>query len=219
LSQFYDFEKNNYYILNIALDFNDLLRTFRQRSAIHRYKKAISNNLKVKLFSNVDDFLKIHLLHTNSVFENQKLKNPLTYYRLNLLIESSVSNNFLLLGVMYGEICISSNIFLLDDKLGTYYTSGSFKEYQYLCPNEFMMIESIKELQNRGIQKLDLGNSRDYKEKYRPDIVPIYILKSKYKSSSMQIVYFMEKMYKKYSKKIPFLRFFKKQKFKKPKTI
>ena len=64
------------------------------------------------------------------------------------------------------EVVMSTGIFCPDKGESIYWTGASYQRYQKCCPNELMVWEAIRLLQQRGAGGLNFGGMADYKLKF-----------------------------------------------------
>jgi CelD/BcsL family acetyltransferase involved in cellulose biosynthesis len=114
------------------------------------------------------------------VFGKQKRKPTYPVERVQALIDFIYpTGNVLLLRARDREgRPIATGIFPGYNKKMYFWGGASYQRYQYNRPNEAIMWSAIRYWRKRGAEVLDLGGYAHYKEKYRPEEIPVPVLMS-----------------------------------------
>ena len=128
------------------------------------------------------------------VFKKQNLDSFYSQERIHLLLEhfSEKNKKLILCENVYepkNNTSIATGIFFGYKNRCYFFGAASYREYQLLRPNEYIIWNSIKYWKSKGCVEMDMLGIRKYKEKFRPSYI------------ERPIIYFQ---------KIPFLHFFKK---------
>jgi hypothetical protein len=91
--------------------------------------------------------------------------------RMQALCESLFPNRVIMLEVIGkddngDEQVMSSGIFCIDKGQCSYWTGASYQRYQKYCPNELMVWEAMRLLNQRGGGELNFGGMATYKLKF-----------------------------------------------------
>ncbi len=160
-------------------------------SAKDPIRKAIKNNITVRIPMEISSFLDVYYAQLLDVFAQQGLKPTHNLKDISVMVNTMVQSNKILMmeSVSSEGIGIASGFFLYDNNFAFYAGGASFKRFQKLCPNEILIFEALKGLKELGVRIVEFGGGRKYKEKYgttpyvKPRIVAsrypsLYVLKS-----------------------------------------
>lgn len=163
------------------------------KSCKYSINKARKLNLRVQEivdFEEIKTFTKIHYSQLKEVCAKQGMKpNPSQQeHRMRALCESLFPNRVIMLKVLGNdeegnEQIMSTSIFCIDKGQCSYWTGASFQRYQKYCPNELMVWEAMRLLNQRGGGELNFGGMASYKLKFGTQYayVPrIYIAKYRF---------------------------------------
>jgi hypothetical protein len=117
------------------------------------------------------------------VYAKQRLVPSYSLERVRLLQRHLLpTGNLLLLRARDAEgRCIASAIFPALNRTAYFWGGASWREFQILRPNELIFWHAMMYWKARGIQRLDMGGSGEYKRKYGGEEIAVpWIRRSRY---------------------------------------
>lgn len=160
------------YRLTLKKDFEtEIYKNFKEKSAKYSIKKARKSGIEIRHAYDANSFAENYFTQLVEVFGRQGLKPTYSKSRIIELCKALTPDRDILLLEAYlpkSEKCIATGLFLKDENLAIYFGAASFGEYQKLCPNELLMNDAIKWLNEQGVKEMEFGGGRKYKEKYGP---------------------------------------------------
>ena len=124
-------------------------------------------------YNAIKDFVRIHYAQLTEVCAKQGMKPKASQKpkRMQALCESLFPNRVIMLEVIGKddngeEQVMSSGIFCIDKGQCSYWTGASYQRYQKYCPNELMVWEAMRLLNQRGGGELNFGGMATYKLKF-----------------------------------------------------
>lgn len=124
-------------------------------------------------YNAIKDFVRIHYAQLTEVCAKQgmKPKSSQKPKRMQALCESLFPNRVIMLEVIGkddngDEQVMSSGVFCIDKGQCSYWTGASYQRYQKYCPNELMVWEAMRLLNQRGGGELNFGGMATYKLKF-----------------------------------------------------
>lgn len=146
------------------------------KSCKYSVNKARKLNLHVKEitdFNEIKYFTQIHFKQLVEVCAKQGMRpNPSQKeHRMRALCESLFPNRVIMLEVLGNdengkEQIMSTGIFCIDKGQCSYWTGASFQRYQKYCPNELMVWEAMRLLNQHGGGELNFCGMASYKLKF-----------------------------------------------------
>ena len=130
------------------------------------------------------DFMDDYYAQLQDVFAKQGLVPTYGMERVRLLFECLHSTGRLLLLRARDESgrCIGTGIFPAMNDTAFFWGGASWRQYQYLHPNDPIQWYAMCYWRERGMQRYDLGGGGKYKEKYGGRIVVVpWLRKSMYR--------------------------------------
>lgn len=124
-------------------------------------------------FNEINSFVKIHYSQLKEVYANKGMRPKASQKpkRMQALCESLFPDRVIMLEVIGMdhngvEQIMSSGIYCLDKGQCVYWTGASYQRYQKYCPNELMVWEAMRLLNQRGGGELNFGGMATYKLKF-----------------------------------------------------
>lgn len=166
--------KSNY-VLDLKKELIDIYNGFSNSSCRYAIRKSVKLGVTIRHPEDIDEFIENYYNQLVDVFKKQRKQPTYSKDRVKKLIDTVFSSGQLLLleARTKENICIATGIFTGTNKLATYWGGASYKDYQYLCPNEPLMFEAIKYWKNKNIEFFEFGGGKKYKEKYGPQIINV----------------------------------------------
>ncbi len=154
----------------------DIWKQFHYTSCKYCINKAKKHGLYVKEiteFSEIADFVYVHYKQLKDVC-NRHGDRPSISQRANRMLalcESLFPNRVIMLKIIGKdengvEQIMSTGIFCIDKGQCSYWTGASFRYYQKYCPNELMVWEAMRLLNQRGGGMLNFCGMAEYKLKF-----------------------------------------------------
>lgn len=180
------------YYLDLNKSEEELWSNLHYKSCKYAINKAKKQGLYVRFVENekdIDAFVNQHHNHVADVLRRKKNRGlPCQSKKnINALCHALFPDRILMAEVIAPDDdgnsqSISSGTFVLDNKVGSYFTAASYQRFMHLCPNELMMWEGIRAMHARGCSSLILGGVAHYKKKFDPILafVPVMVF-SKFK--------------------------------------
>ena len=163
--------------VDTAADVQTLWKNLSSSSCRYCIKKANRNGLSLRIISraeDIDSFVAIHRKQIEDVALRKEL-TPLKYqdlHNLHALCHSLFPDHIAMLQVVSpseegkpAEV-LSSAIFGIGNHASTYFTGASFRQSMHLCPNELMVWEGMRILNEHGAHNLIFGGTAAYKKKF-----------------------------------------------------
>lgn len=166
------FENKNALILDLTKDIKEIYNKFSYSSCKYSIRKAQKLGVIIQEPKNLNEFVNNYYSQLLDVFSKQNLKPTYSIKRVETLVEELYpSGQLLLLEARSPEgNCIATGIFPGVNKLANFWGGASYREFQYLNPNEPLIFEAIKIWKSRGIEKFEFGGGGNYKKKFGPEI-------------------------------------------------
>ncbi len=164
--------------LYVSLDkpIEELWAGLHYKSCKYCVNKANKLGLKVRIIENrqdISDFVDVHYDQLREVCERKGMKPKAAQKkkRMRVLCESLFPDRVLMVEVVgndeFGKSQImSSGIFCIDKGECSYWTGASYQRYQKYCPNELMVWEAMRLLNERGAGDLNFCGMAKYKLKF-----------------------------------------------------
>lgn len=146
-------------------------------------RRAKRNGIVVEI-SDKSNFSEEYYSQLKDVFAKQSLIPTYSIERIRSLINHLYpTGNLLLLKALDNKgHCIATGIFIKYNKVMYYYGGASWREYQYLLPNEAVIWYAMEHWMERDITCFDMGGGGSYKRKYGGRQISVPWLRiSKYK--------------------------------------
>jgi hypothetical protein len=155
---------------------SELWDNLNYKSCKYSINKARKEGLTVEIIKRAEEipaFVDIHRHQIEDVFARKGMK-PMPYQKkqhLLSLCQSLFPDNILMLKVMGNDEnghaeCMSTAIFCPGKSASTYFTGASFRQYMKNCPNELMVWEGMRLLNERGAGDLIFTGIAHYKKKF-----------------------------------------------------
>ena len=164
--------------LYISLDrsIDDLWSGLHYKSCKYCINKARKLGLEIRSISNkeeIPEFVKIHYEQLKEVCNRKGMKPKAAQGkdRMLALCEELFPDRVLMLEVVGNDELgakriMSTGIFCIDKGECSYWTGASFQRYQKYCPNELMVWEAMRLLNERGAGDLNFCGMARYKLKF-----------------------------------------------------
>lgn len=165
----------------------------KNRNVIRKAEKAGCHFIVDDQYDHLDDFQRLYAATMDKLSADLFYYFPDDYYRR---LRDTVENSFLGCVEHEGKI-ISAAIFMYNGEWGHYHLSGSDRSYLSLSPNNFMLWEAAKELQNRGVKLFHLGGGTNgdednslylFKRRFSKETLQFYIGKQVFNSAVYEAV-------------------------------
>jgi hypothetical protein len=145
-------------------------------------RKALKYGLQTRI-STEAAFVDHYYAQLEDVFAKQKLVPTYSRERVQCLMRHLVPEMKVLPleAIDSTGRCIASAISVALNDTAFLWGSASWRQFQFMRPNELLLWSSMRYWKFRGVQKFDMGGGGDYKRKYggRPIVVP-WLRRSKY---------------------------------------
>lgn len=175
LNQRYEFRPTLY--LDMAGKSEEELWSMQHyKSCKYSVNKARKLGLTIRQITNpneLDAFCKIHYDQLYEVCKNKNThpKPSQSRARMKALCQALMPDRVIMLECVGPdengiEQVMSTGIFCPDKGESIYWTGASYQRYQRFCPNELMVWEAIRLLQQRGAGALNFGGIAAYKLKF-----------------------------------------------------
>lgn len=132
----------------------------KNRNVIRKAERQGCRFIVDEGYNHLDDFKRLYASTMDKLSADLFYYFSEDYYRK---LCDTVEHSFLGYVEHEGRI-VSAAIFMYSGRYGHYHLSGSDKEYLWLSPNNFMLWEAAKELQNRGVEIFHLGGGTNNDE-------------------------------------------------------
>ena len=162
--------------ISLKKSIDDLWSGLHYKSCKYSINKARKLGLEIKTISTAEEipeFVKVHFEQLNEVCQRKgmKMKAAQNRSRMLALCEELFPDRVLMIEVVgkdeLGEKKVmSSGIFCIDKGECCYWTGASFQRYQKYCPNELMVWEAMRILNERGAGDLNFCGMAKYKLKF-----------------------------------------------------
>lgn len=164
--------------LYVSLDkpIEELWAGLHYKSCKYCVNKATKLGLKVRIIDNkqdIPDFVNVHYDQLYEVCKRKGMKPKAAQKkkRMQALCESLFPDRVLMVEVVgddeFGKPQVmSSGIFCVDKGECSYWTGASYQRYQKYCPNELMVWEAMRLLNERGAGDLNFCGMANYKLKF-----------------------------------------------------
>jgi hypothetical protein len=177
----YKFEYLQYYGIDLSISEDELFANM-DSTGRNCIRKSIKSGVVIEEASDVN-FANEYYAQYEDVLVKRSLVPTYSLISVRKLVESLLpTGNILLLRALNDEgKCIATGIFLALNKTAIFWGAASWRQYQYLRPNEPIAWYGMKEMKARGVQVLHFGGKCEhYKKKLGATELPLYrIMKSK----------------------------------------
>lgn len=181
------------FVLDLTTSEDELFANMKP-SCRRLIRQSIKNGIKIEEACD-ETFADDYYAQLTEVFAKQSLVPPFSLERVRKLVELMIpTGNLLLLRAREPSgKCIATHIFLGLNRSVISWGAASWREFQYLRPNEAIIWYAIKYWKAKGIKEFHLGGGwRQYKSKYGCDeIAIIRVMKTKYKILERLRIMFM----------------------------
>ncbi len=171
-----------HYFLDLSREWDEIYRSFKDKSCRYEYRKGLKNGLSVSFGLDISSFITHHFKHISNVYNRKGLVPTFSRNRLQYIAESLYPDN-VLLGVCLNENKepVASCIIVFNEYCAFLTTAACLDLWLGKGANEFLMVQCIQEVRNRGAKKMEFGGGMKYKEKY--GTVPLHIPTIEYSAS------------------------------------
>jgi hypothetical protein len=174
----YRVERLPWFALNLTGGEEDIYANMKS-DCRRKVRKAIKDGVVIEEASDIA-FADEYFAQFQDVMAKRSLISTYRIDTVRKLIEYlAPTGNILLLRARNSDgLCIATDIFLALNQTGVGWGAASWRQYQYLHPNELLYWHGMKYLQAKGVQKLHLGGeSESFKRKFGSQEDQIYRLK------------------------------------------
>lgn len=154
----------------------EIWKLFHYTSCKYKINKALKKGLYVKEITDYDEikeFVRVHYKQLKDVCDRHGDRPSVSQHadRMLALCESLFPNRVIMLEVLGKdeegiERIMSTGIFCLDKGQCSYWTGASYRYYQKYSPNELMVWEAMRLLNQRGGGLLNFCGMAEYKLKF-----------------------------------------------------
>lgn len=159
----------NHYFLDLNRNWDEIFRSFKDKSCRYEYRKGLKNGLSVSFTDNIADFITYHYEQILNVYRRKGLVPTFSRKRILNIVEALYPGN-ILLGTCFNEKNepVASCIIIYNEYCSFLTTSACLDSWLGKGANELLMVECIREVKARGASRLEFGGGMTYKEKYGP---------------------------------------------------
>jgi hypothetical protein len=163
------FEVHKGYLLDIR-ESAEVILSKMGSSARNPIKASKNRRLIIKEPDNFDSYARTYFEQLVDVFKKQNKKPTHSFDEIfNQITFLHQQDKIFALEILNEDgIPLASTFFIYEKDIAFWLGAASFSKYQKLSPNEPLMYQAIIGLKNIGINFIEMGGGRNYKEKYGP---------------------------------------------------
>lgn len=180
------YTRRSTYYLDTRRPIEELWANLNYKSCKYSINKARKLGLVASVVEKEEDipsFVRQHHKHILDVLKRKKNTGlPCQHEKYMLaLCQSLFPDRILMIQIIGNDEngerkSMASAIFALDKCGSSYFTSGSFQQYMHFCPNELLLWEAIRILNERGAGDVIFGGVAHYKKKFDPLLASVPVI-------------------------------------------